>query len=93
MSSDKFGGVVVGIEGDKWAVSKAIVVIGPDSAPEVPPTFRRPRSSRLRDWEFSSGSAALTGLLDRAPRNPGLKPWAITCRPFRAPEVRGGDGR
>jgi len=44
--------------------------------------------------------AALTGLLDTALRNPGLTPWAITCRPFRAPEapcpglqVRGGPMR
>ncbi len=36
--------------------------------------------------------AALTGLFRSTPCNPGLKPWAIPCRPFRAPEslaVRG----
>jgi len=39
-----------------------------------------------KDLTFSR-RAALTGLLGRALRNhPGLRPWAITCRPFRAPE-------
>jgi len=41
------GGVVARNEDERWAdetVSKAIVVIRPDSAPEVSPTFCRPRS-------------------------------------------------